>query len=248
MIYNFDQLSFQILTIDRFVHKDGFFDVKARPYAALSFRVKGTGSFKIGNKHLVINPGDVLFIPAYTPYEVEYSVSESIVANLQCCNYSNPEAFDLKNTTELSLLFVRLLEEWRTGHSANQAKSTIYNILEKINTGKKIASDNTPFATCLQYIETHFCDSSLDIDAVCKTGFISASSLQRAFLQRLGVSPKQYITKLRMNKALQLLVENRSSVKEISSLCGFTDEKYFSRVFKKKYGYPPSQIRDHIVV
>jgi transcriptional regulator GlxA family with amidase domain len=51
-----------------------------------------------------------------------------------------------------------------------------------------------------------------------------------------------------MNKALQLLVENRLSVKEISFLCGFSDEKYFSRAFREKYGYPPSQLRDHIVI
>ena len=71
---------------------------------------------------------------------------------------------------------------------------------------------------------------------------------QRAFLQHFGVSPKQYIIKLRMNKALQLLVENKLSVKEISFLCGFSDDKYFSRAFREKYGYPPSQLRNRIVI
>lgn len=41
MIYNFEGLSFQILTVDRFSHKDGCFKVKERPYAALSFRLSG---------------------------------------------------------------------------------------------------------------------------------------------------------------------------------------------------------------
>ena len=48
MIYNFDNLSFQILTVDRFFHQKGFFEVNTRPYAALSFRVSGTGDFEIG--------------------------------------------------------------------------------------------------------------------------------------------------------------------------------------------------------
>ena len=248
MIYNFDNLSFQILTIDRFYHKNGFFQVKARPYAALSFRTKGTGAFKIEGKNLLVSPGDVLFIPADTAYEVEYSVSESIVANLQFCNYREAEVFGFKNQAEGALLFSRMLNGWQESHSVNRAKSAIYNILEKIGDDQKISADGTAFSTCLQYVDDHFCEHSLDIGAICERAFISPSSLQRAFLQHMGMSPKQYITKLRMNKALQLLAEDRLSVKEISFLCGFSDEKYFSRAFKEKYGCPPSQLRNHLVV
>ena len=93
MIYNFDNLTFQILTIDRFNHHEGLFNVKARPYSALSLRLAGTGDFKIGGKSYNTKPGDILFLPADTPYEVEYSVSESIVANLENCNYSEAEIF-----------------------------------------------------------------------------------------------------------------------------------------------------------
>ena len=248
MLYNFEELSFQILTVDRFLHKEGIAQVKERPYAALSFRTKGTGSFKMGGKTLFTHPGDVLFIPADMPYEVEYSVSESIVANLQLCNYTEPEVFHYQNQGDGALLFLQLLTDWQASHSANQAKSTLYGILEKIDRDQKRSGEDTAFAACLQYIEAHFCEPTLDIGSVCESGFISPSSLQRAFLQRLGVSPKQYIIKLRMNKALQLLIENKRSVKEIAFLCGFSDEKYFSRAFKEKYGYPPSQLRNHIVV
>ena len=247
MIYNFEQLSFQILTIDRFFHQKGFFNVKARPYAALSFRVNGTGNFKIKNKNFVVTPGDILFIPANTPYEVEYSISESIVANLNECNYSEAEIIRLKNPSEAELLFLQLLKEWNVRYSFNQAKSAIYDILEKINNDKRTSSVKTLFTTAVQYIETHYCETTLDIGTVCEECFISTSSLHRAFLHNLGISPKQYIIKLRMNKAVQLLSEKNYSVKEISYLCGFSDEKYFSRAFKNKYGYPPSQLRNFIV-
>ena len=248
MLYNFEELSFQILTIDRFLHKEGIFQVKERPYAALSFRVSGTGSFQIGGKSFFTSPGDVLFIPADVPYEVEYSVSESIVANLRLCNYTEPELFRFRSPAEGSLLFLQLLTEWQSNHSANQAKSTVYSILEKIGRDQKSSPEDTAFSACLQYIEEHFCDPSLCIATVCEKGFISPSGLQRAFLQRFGISPKQYIIKLRMNKALQLLIENRLCVREIALLCGFSDEKYFSSAFREKYGYPPSQLRDHIVL
>lgn len=248
MIYNFDDLSFGILTIDRFFHKEGKFNVKARPYAALSFRESGEGVFKIGDKTFVTKPGDVLFIPADVPYEVDYSVSESIVANLQFCNYTEAESFELRASAGIQALFLQLLEEWSSGYSVNRAKSTIYGILEKIREYRDVTGADAAFAAAFQYIERHFCDSGLDVASVCESAFISPSTLQRLFIKHFGISPKQYIIKLRMNKALGMLAEGEKSVREIASACGFLDEKYFSRAFRKKYGYPPSRLRDNMII
>ena len=248
MLYNFDELTFQIVTIDRFFHEKGYFKVKERPYAALSFRVSGTGTFQIGDRTLPTKPGDVLFIPADASYEVEYSVSESIVVHFRDCNYTQGEVFGIRNAGTLSMLFGQLLEEWGRRRSVNQAKSTVYHIFEKIDAEQKNGGMHTAFADCLQYVETNFCEPTLNIDTICEAGFMSPSGLQRVFLQHFGMSPKQYVIKLRMHKALQLLVENSLSVKEVAFACGFTDEKYFSRAFKEKYGYPPSQVRDHMLI
>ncbi len=245
MLYNFDELLFQILTVDRFFHKEGSFSVSSRPYAALSFRENGTGTFKIGNKIFHTKPGDVLFIPCDTPYEVEYSTSESIVVNMKLCNYPEAEMFELQSRSGIAALFSLLLTEWQGTQSVNRAKATIYSILEKIGEYNNANIENSALARCIQYIELHFCDPGLDIKSVCDVGFLSRSNLYRLFLNHFNVSPKQYVIKLRMNKALRLLVEGDLSVKEIALMCGFLDDKYFSRVFKSIYGYPPSQLRKH---
>jgi len=248
VIYNFDKLLFQLLTVDRFFHREGFFEVNARPYAALSFRVSGTGKFEIGTKHFISKPGDVLFLPANTPYKVEYSVSESIVVHFDQCNYSEVENICLENNSKIYICFEHLLEVWNKQRSINQTKSIIYYILDKMSNDQKISIDNTAVSNCVRYIDAHFCDPKLDIETVCDVAFISVSSLQRAFAKYFGMSPKQYLIQLRMNRALELLTENELSVKEISFACGFTDEKYFSRAFKKKYGYSPSLFRKHMIV
>lgn len=245
MLDNYDDLLFQILTVDRFFHKEGAIQVAARPYAALSYRDSGTGSFKIGGKLLHTKPGDVLFIPCDVPYEVEYSTSESIVVNMAYCNYTEAEVFELQPRSEVSLLFLRLLAEWRESRSFNCAKATIYTILEKIREYNKTKIENTALAECIQYIGLHFCDAELDIESICEAQFLSRSNLYRLFVNYFGVSPKQYIIKLRMNKAIGLLVEGGISIKEVASECGFSDEKYFSRLFRSTYGYPPSQLRRH---
>ena len=246
MIYNFDDLSFQVLMVDRFIHREGVFNVNARPYSAFSFRVRGSGVFEIGNKRFITQKGDVLFLPANTPYKVEYSSSESIVVHFEQCNYFDAENICLENVAVIRLLFNNLLESWNGQRSVNQAKSIIYEILEKIERDKRSSLEDSTFARCVSYIDTHFCDPELDMNAVCGVGFISASSLQRAFNAHFGMSPKQYLLKLRMKHALELLAENELSIKEIAFSCGFQDEKYFSRAFRRKYGYPPSRMQSNM--
>lgn len=248
MIYNDEALSFRILTVDRFFHKQGIFHVKARPYAAFSFRVSGTGAFDNGRKRLTTNPGDVLFVPANMSYQVEYSVSESIVVHFECCNYSEIENICLKAPSHVEAEFQYLLNEWAREHSVNRAKSIIYDIFEKIETDQKASISDTSIINCIRYIDANFCDATLNLQAVCNATFISVSSLQRAFVKYFGMSPKQYIIRLRMEKALELLMKNDLPVKEISFSCGFSDEKYFARVFKEKYGYPPSRFRNHMAM
>ena len=222
MIYNYDDLSFQVLTIKPFFHKQGFFDVRARPYAALSFRVSGTGDFEVGTKRLSTSPGDVLFLPANTPYKVNYSVSKSIVVHFEQCNYFEAENICLNHPSRIESRFQYLLEEWNNRHSINHAKSIIYDILDEMASDQKSSIDDTTIANCVRYIEANFCDPKINIDAVCATAFISVSSLQRAFANCFGMSPKQYLIQLRMNRALELLTDwtfatASSSVKNIPS-------------------------------
>ncbi|MBP3591944.1 MAG: helix-turn-helix transcriptional regulator [Clostridia bacterium] len=248
MIYNCENLSFQILTVDRYYHRDGCFDVKARPYAALSYRVRGTGDFEIGTKRFSTKPGDILFLPANTPYKVEYSVSESIVVHFDACNYTEIESICALNGSKIDLCFEHLLEAWKARRSIHQAKSIVYDILDKISIDQQQAISDAAVATCVRYMEEHYFDPELNVEALCDISFVSVSSLQRAFLKCLATSPKQYLNRLRMNRALELLAKNELSVKEISSACGFKDEKYFSRAFRKRYGHPPAQLKDYMFV
>ena len=243
MIYHFDELEFKPVSVGAFVHRDGFFDVKARPYASFSFRTKGTGDFEINGKRYATKAGDVLFVPPYVPYKVEYSGSESIVAHLSGCNYPEAECIVLQgHAPRIENCFQRLLTAWNDRHSVNQAKSVLYEILEAISEDQKNETADAVFAACVAYIHEHFCDPDLDVTRICEHGFVSVSGLQRKFQKHFEMSPKQYLIRLRMNRALELLIADELSVREIAYACGFSGEKYFSRAFKQRYGHPPSRL------
>lgn len=58
-----------------------------------------------------------------------------------------------------------------------------------------------------------------------------------------GFTPVEFIRDIRLKRAAQLIVDTQLLVKEIASLTGFSDMKYFSKSFKKKYGVTPLDYR-----
>jgi len=63
------------------------------------------------------------------------------------------------------------------------------------------------------------------------------------FHKHLKVRPIDYLIQYRLTVAYKLLEEG-NSVKNVSALIGYNDEFYFSRLFKKKFGLPPNQIKN----
>lgn len=71
----------------------------------------------------------------------------------------------------------------------------------------------------------------------------SASYFGHMFKYAMRVSPMQYLTELRMEKAKDLLMEEGMTVSEVADLVGYEDPLYFSRVFKKMVGISPNEYR-----
>lgn len=75
---------------------------------------------------------------------------------------------------------------------------------------------------------------------------LSYVQFSRRFKALTGQTPMEYVIELRMKKAQQLLAQTSLSVKEISALCGFSGEYYFSNFFKANFGMSPSAFRNSI--
>ena len=70
---------------------------------------------------------------------------------------------------------------------------------------------------------------------------MSRSHLYRVFMSNVGQSPIDYLTNYRIGEACNLLRDSKLSIAEIAVSVGFFDQFYFSRVFKKTKGVPPSR-------
>lgn len=87
-------------------------------------------------------------------------------------------------------------------------------------------------------------DNGINPIDIAKELNISYSYFRKVFKKYTGISPSQYILLLKIQKARDFLTNSKMSIKEIAYHCGFTSIYYFSRLFKEKHGYTPSQIRE----
>lgn len=72
---------------------------------------------------------------------------------------------------------------------------------------------------------------------------ISYSHFRRLFREVSGCAPNQFLIEARLNHAAHLIESNDLPISEIAHLCGFEDEFYFSRIFRKHRMIPPSALR-----
>ena len=72
---------------------------------------------------------------------------------------------------------------------------------------------------------------------------VSKSHLVRTFTAAVGVSPGRYLTTVRIEAAMRLLLHREYTLDIIASLCGFSGANYLCRVFKKETGKSPAQWR-----
>lgn len=83
----------------------------------------------------------------------------------------------------------------------------------------------------------------LDVNFVATQMAMSRASLYNKLKALTGVSIGDYINKFRMARVMELLADKELSLLEISEKAGFTNQRYFSTVFKQAYGTTPSKYR-----
>jgi len=93
------------------------------------------------------------------------------------------------------------------------------------------------------YLDEHYADSELKMGKIARMFNISPSYFSTIFHKEFGQTFRDYLSKVRLNHAKELLSTSNLKCSEIAYQCGFTDSHYFSYVFKKKTGLTPLQFR-----
>ena len=95
----------------------------------------------------------------------------------------------------------------------------------------------------LEIIETQYSDVNLSLNYIGAEIGISPNYLSALIKKETGNRFIDLLTRKRVEKARELLLGTSLKVKEISELCGYSDQQYFSYSFKKYTGYSPNSCR-----
>lgn len=94
----------------------------------------------------------------------------------------------------------------------------------------------------IKYMNHHYAEP-IEPDRLAKIVNMSPRSFFRHFHAAAGCSPIQYLLRLRLQHACDLLINSGSTVTEIALQCGFCDSNYFCKQFHKVFAVSPRQFR-----
>jgi transcriptional regulator GlxA family with amidase domain len=117
----------------------------------------------------------------------------------------------------------------------------LYNF-ENCGTNLKANFSDKAVTDSLAFINDNFSErfSLAQLAEKCE---ISNSQFIRRFKAATGITPSEYLLKVRLSHAKQLLLNSDLLIKEIAQLCGFENEYYFSNFFKKNMKLSPKNYR-----
>lgn len=137
--------------------------------------------------------------------------------------------YEIKVRNDLSTLFC-ILNELR-----EHTKGATFPKVQNYQSEKRVK-------ILLDYIHSHL-KEKITIGDLAKSASISKTEVIRCFKAIMGQSPINYLNDYRLKKASYLLVNSEKNVQEIAEECGFDDNSYFSKLFKRKYHVTPHDYR-----
>lgn len=254
----YDQL---IPSIQYFVERkdvpDWRIEESSIPYNNLTYMIGGEAVYTVNGREITLKQDDILFLPkgflrkaSTNPanpihcyaFNFDYRYAEGEFLEL-----SLPLKFSAGKNSELLSLHRQLYHVWleKSPGYLLEARGLFMIILRRLlilaskENGMQISDPR--IETVKNYILCHFTEKitagELARLAGCHPAYLSAR-----FRNVTGYTVKEFLNRIRINKAFDLLTSKGYSVTDTALLCGFDDVFYFSKLFKQLTGFPPSSL------
>ena len=106
-----------------------------------------------------------------------------------------------------------------------------------------VQDEDDEIAQVVRYMEEHYSDQEISITALADSFELSITRFSLSFKEKMGMSPLEYLTLLRVEHAKELLSSTSFTIRDISVQVGYYDSGSFIRRFKQVTGETPLQYR-----
>lgn len=142
--------------------------------------------------------------------------------------YQNYTAQNDISKLEMRADLYRIIIELYKASDPNNSKNNAYNTIVK---------------NAIIFIKNNYKNEIKVPDIASHVG-VSVNYFQAVFKKAMGITPNNFIIKIRLEQAVQLLIMTKLPIGEVGFECGFLDNVYFSYVFKKYYKMTPNEFRN----
>ncbi len=228
--------------------------VPARPYHSLSFRMQGGAYFADGERSAEVDEGGILYMPEGVGYDLKTEANRLYAVNFEADfeGLYAPDGFEMllpADTAVMENAFRSMYEAWTLKKPGYYFKtlSAFYKILSLIEKEKyKTAASDTygRIKRSVEYLHSHYTESDIQISVLAELSGISDTYFRRLFFEVFGERPLDYLNRLRIGYACELLISGYYTATEVALRSGFSDPKYFSTVFKRIRGETPTEFKN----
>jgi two-component system response regulator YesN len=116
-------------------------------------------------------------------------------------------------------------------------------LMQEMLAEKRIDNTQSFVSKAVDYLNENYMDEDLNVEQVCSLLGVSSAYFSTVFKRETGKNFTAYLTDVRMEKAVELLIEKDEKTYIIAREVGYSDPNYFSYVFKKQFGVSPSKYK-----
>ena len=227
--------------------------VYAPIYTRLYYVVSGQASVTTSEGTLPLTSGNWYLIPATCTFD--YACEEKMEHLFFHIKLSDFDETDLLRSAKVPLCLPSQNEQyslWKTHLSGEDMvgglalRHHVYEVLLRFIDTYSINVHSDDYSPCvfraLQYIKQNL-SIQLTVTQIAQNVFVSKSTLSKHFQKELSFAVKEYVEESVMAEAMQLLTKTKLPILAISEKLGFSDQCYFSKCFKKKFGKSPREFR-----
>lgn len=236
--------------------------VRKQDYFTLHFVLEGQGKLTLGGKEYHLRENDMFFIAPYESHSYfpvpadPWKYFWFILTGSQVETYMNNFLFSREHPVyhcvspdRIKMLTSAFFSNNTETASKEKMFAFFFELMAHLSL-ERLPKTNSVRTEISDYIEkiknlifVNYSNPDFKIEDLSFMINLSHSYLCSIFKKSTNISLKKYLSDIRMEQALDLLINSNLSVKEISFRTGFYDALYFSKTFKKQYGVSPSDYR-----
>ena len=223
----------------------------------LAFTKSGSATLQYEGETITLNPGSLIFLSLANhniisapenPWEIYFiHLFGPEIDTIYNSVYQNQGYYFSNFNADKFIESIMAIYEAYQSEEVNyyHVSSLVYQILMDVLMQIKPSKYDYVIMKAIDYMEEHHAEP-FDLNKLCQFLFLSKSHFIHKFHAQTGMSPKRYLTEIRVQKAKRYLGQTKKSIAEIAQLTGFENEKNIYYAFKTIVGYSPTDFRSNL--